>query len=193
MQAIRTINIYRVRFTHFWEEMDAWQNFIKAIFFASLIILGAKINIFTPFTPIPFTLQTFFIMSLSLYLREKYTLISTGIYLLLGLIGVAVFAGNGAGYTYFVGATGGYLISFLLVPPIISRVFHRYNRTWKSAFLSCITGSILILSIGSLYLGIYLGDVSRGFVLGFLPFIGVEIIKAIGSATSAKILLVGKS
>ena len=189
MQTFEIINHRRVRFTNFWDNMNVWQNLMVAMLFAFLTVLGAKIRLFVPFTPVPFTLQTFFIMTASLYLRERWAPVSTGIYLLLGLVGLPVFAGNGSGIEYLMGATGGYLLAFLVVPPLMSHIFHRHRYAWKSAFAASMTGSMLILLIGSIYLGVYLGNLSKGLLLGFLPFVSVELLKALCAATSAKVLL----
>ncbi len=191
MDVFETINSYRVRFANHWEHMKFWQNLGVSLLFVSLITLGAKIRIYLPFTPVPFTLQTFFIMTASLYLREKWASLSTGIYLLLGLVGIPVFAGDSSGVSYFFGSTGGYLIAFLIVPPIISHLFRRYGYTWKSAFAASFMGSMLILAIGSIYLGIYIGNLAQGIIQGFLLFLGVELFKALGSAGAAKILFPG--
>ena len=189
MQVGKTINFYRVRFTNFWESMDKYQNLLATLLFSLLITLGAKIRIYTPLSPVPFTLQTFFIMSASLYLRGKWSSMASLFYILLGIFGFPVFAGESAGITYLLGATGGYLIAFLIVPPLISHIFRRSGRTWRAGLLASLFGSLLILTIGSLYLGVYVGNMERGFLLGFVPFIGIEVAKALGATTSAKLLI----
>ena len=188
MQLWENINMLRVRFLNFWENMDTVKNLTAALFFTALVTLGAKIRLYTPFTPVPFTLQTFFIFTASLYLRKHWSSVATGFYLLIGILGIPVFAGDGTGLTYLLGATGGYLLAFLLVPPFISRVFRKFEYSWFSAFTASVLGAILILTIGSLYLGLYIGDIPRGFALGFIPFVGVELAKAMGAAGAAKIL-----
>lgn len=64
---------------------------------------------------VPFTLQTA-AMALSGYvLGAKYGTISTVLYILLGTIGVPVFAGMSAGPGVLFGATGGYIFGFILL------------------------------------------------------------------------------
>ncbi len=186
MQLWENVNRYRIQFLNLWENMDVVKNLVASLFFASLIALGAKIRIYTPLTPVPFTLQTFFIFTASLYLRRHWASVATGLYIFMGLIGIPVFAGENAGITYILGATGGYLLAFLVVPPLISWMFRKREYSWFSAFAASVLGALLILSIGSLYLGIYIGNIAKGFILGFLPFVGVELAKATGAAGAAK-------
>lgn len=64
---------------------------------------------------VPFTLQTA-AMALSGYLLgEKYGTGSTILYVLLGTIGVPVFAGMSAGPGVLFGATGGYIFGFIFM------------------------------------------------------------------------------
>lgn len=64
---------------------------------------------------VPFTLQTA-AMALSGYLLgEKYGTVSTILYVLLGTIGVPVFAGMSAGPGALFGATGGYIFGFIFM------------------------------------------------------------------------------
>ena len=64
---------------------------------------------------VPFTLQTA-AMALSGYLLgEKYGTVSTILYVLLGTIGVPVFAGMSAGPGVLFGATGGYIFGFIFM------------------------------------------------------------------------------
>ena len=64
---------------------------------------------------VPFTLQTA-AMALSGYLLgEKYGTVSTILYVLLGTIGVPLFAGLSAGPGVLFGATGGYIFGFIFM------------------------------------------------------------------------------
>ena len=58
--------------------------------------------------------QTFAIGLTATFLGRKLGLISVGVYLLLGLIGLPVFSGMTGGIAVLFGPTGGYLIGFLL-------------------------------------------------------------------------------
>lgn len=78
--------------------------------FAALIAVCSWISI--P-GPVPFTLQTFAVFLAVALLGGKRGILCVLVYLLLGLIGVPVFAGFGAGPGKLLGLTGGYLLGFL--------------------------------------------------------------------------------
>lgn len=64
--------------------------------------------------PTPITLQTLAVMLAGLCLGAWRGAAAVGLYLLVGLAGIPVFAGGSAGVAPFVGPSGGYLISFLI-------------------------------------------------------------------------------
>ena len=59
---------------------------IAVIFFIATITLGAYVRIPLPFTPVPLTLQTFFVLLSSAFLGIKFGLFIQFCYILLGLI-----------------------------------------------------------------------------------------------------------
>ena len=82
---------------------------------AALIAICSWINI--P-TAVPFTLQTFGIFTVLLLLGGDRGTMATFIYVLLGAVGVPVFAGFTGGVGILLGTTGGYIIGFLFMGPI---------------------------------------------------------------------------
>ena len=85
----------------------------------TLIALGAAlIAALSPFTiplgPIPITLQTLAIGLIASIYRPKEATLSVVIYLLLGAIGLPVFAGGHGGIASFYGPTAGFLLFFPL-------------------------------------------------------------------------------
>jgi len=67
-----------------------------------------------PFT-VPFTLQTFGVAFALLLLGGSDGLISIGLYIVLGALGLPVFSGFGAGIGHLLGPTGGFVAGFLLM------------------------------------------------------------------------------
>ena len=78
--------------------------------FAALIAVCAQIQI--P-TAVPFTLQTFAIFLTVGLLGGKRGTVSVVIYILLGMVGLPVFAGFKGGIAALLGTTGGYIIGFI--------------------------------------------------------------------------------
>lgn len=80
---------------------------------------------------IPFTLQTFMIFVIAYTLKLKSALCVVVIYLLLGIIGVPVFSSFNSGLSYFLGATGGFLIGFIPMVTIINILSLKNNNENK--------------------------------------------------------------
>ena len=82
----------------------------------AFLAIGAFIKI--PNSPIPFTLQTFFVYFALFFIGPKKSLVSIAVYLTLGALGLPVFSGFAGGLHVLFGATGGYLFGFLLIPVV---------------------------------------------------------------------------
>jgi biotin transport system substrate-specific component len=80
--------------------------------FAALIAVGAFIQFNLPFTPVPVTLQTLFVLLAGLFLPPGWALASIFLYLFAGLIGLPVFASGMRGFAAFQGPSAGFLLGF---------------------------------------------------------------------------------
>lgn len=147
--------------------------------FAILIAIGSYIYLPLPFTPVPMTFQLFFVLLSGILLGPIYGVLSVLIYIILGVLGLPVFAGGGSGLGYLFGKTGGYILGFLATPIIVGNII-RLNK--KLLILAIILGIFLIHLLGVLYLSKFLSiSIFKAFTLGSLPFIPIDIIK--GSLT----------
>ena len=81
--------------------------------FAALVAVGAFIKVSIPIEPFPmhFTLQLFFALLAGFLLGPRLALTSVGVYLILGLVGVPIFAAGG-GLSYLIRPTFGFLLGF---------------------------------------------------------------------------------
>ena len=92
------------------------RNLSRVALFAALMAICSWISI--P-APVPFTLQTFSVFLAPALLGGKMGTIAVGTYLLLGAVGLPIFAGFSGGIGALLGATGGYLLGFLLTTLVI--------------------------------------------------------------------------
>ena len=121
--------------------------------FASLIAAGAFIKITLPIQPIPmhFTLQWFFVLLAGLLLNKKLAGASVGVYLLLGLMGVPVFA-SGGGMSYLLRPTFGYLIGFGVSAYSMAWLCERVQSlSFIKLLLVSVAGLLIYYSIGVVY------------------------------------------
>src|SRR5689334_17859127 len=79
-----------------------------------LIALCARISFYVGDNPVPYTFQTFGVLLSAGALGFRRGLAATALYVLLGVIGLPVFAGGDHGIERLLGASGGYLVGFML-------------------------------------------------------------------------------
>lgn len=150
--------------------------------FIILTALGAFVRIPLPFTPVPVTLQTFFVLLAGAFLGSGLGSLSQASYILLGVLGVPLFTGPGSGLLYLSGPTAGYLIGFVLAAFLLGRLV-RYCRSAKTIFLSFLAADLVLLGCGIIWLKFILGySLLKLFWIGFLPFIPGNLLK-ISAAT----------
>ena len=149
--------------------------------FAALISICAWISI--P-TTVPFTLQTFAVCLTAGLLGMKRGTLTIVVYLLLGAIGLPVFAGFQGGLGSLLGTTGGYLIGFLFTALIVGFISDRFGRKLPAVAAAMVVGIAVCYAFGTVwFLLLYIkntGPVGIGTVLSWcvIPFIIPDIIKA---------------
>ncbi len=144
--------------------------------FCLLTILGAMVRVPLPGTPVPMTLQTAVVLFAGVALGARLGACSQLLYLAIGLIGVPVFADSGAGPQYVFGATGGYLLGFLIVPVVVGRLTARSSRL-KPTLAAAAVGTILIFALGVGWLAILTGSVWGALQQGLFPFWLAALLK----------------
>ena len=147
---------------------------------AALIAICSWINI--P-TVIPFTLQTFAVfLVLCLFGGERGT-IATLVYVLLGAVGVPVFAGFAGGLGVLLGNTGGYIFGFILMGIIyifLTRIFGNKNAVKITAL---VIGLIACYAFGTAwFMYVYMKNTGEVGLLTVLTwcvfhFINPDIVK----------------
>lgn len=151
---------------------------LPTVFFALLTGFGAQMRIPLPFTPVPITLQTLFVLSSGAVLGPFWGLTSQLLYLLLGIMGCPYFAGWQKGILTLLGPTGGYLLGFPLASYIAGLIAGKGEL--KRMYLGMVSGNILIYLFGSLWLGNVLSlSFKQALIKGVLPFIPGDIFKIV--------------
>ena len=163
---------------------------------AALIIATARISIPLPFTPIPITGSTFGVLLVSGALGFRRGLLSIALYILIGLIGLPVFAEGRSGLATLTGARGGYLIGFLVAGSIVGRLAELgWDRKIVGALGAMAIGNVVIYLIGVPWLmAVTHIDLPAGIAQGFTPFVIGDAIKLIlaGLAFPAAWWVVGR-
>lgn len=148
-----------------------------AIFTAVIIITGF-IQIPLPFSPVPITLQTMAVILTGLLLNKKEAAMSMIVFVLLGAIGLPVFAGGKGGLDVIVGPTGGYIISWIFAAWLIAMFKGKVFNWVRFGAVSMIFGIALVYVIGVPWLAFSTGmDLQKAFAVGAAPFIIGDLFK----------------
>lgn len=152
--------------------------------FAVLTAIGAWISMPLPVTPVPFTLQVFFVLLSGAVLGGMMGALAQVIYVLLGLIGFPVFAGGESGPGVLIGPTGGYLVGFVFGAYVTGRTTQKLRSprlVWMA--LATVLGLIPIYTLGEIGLWIWVrSSFSLLLMAGVTPFLSGDIIKALVAA-----------
>ncbi len=153
----------------------------------AFMALGAFVRIPLPFTPVPLTLQTFFVLLSAALLGRKLSWFALLGYIAFGVMGVPVFAGANSGWLYAFGPTAGYFAGFALATVFIAFSLGSHNASWRRITGIFALADILILLCGALWLKLLLRlSGVQALALGFLPFIPGDILKVLAAAVVYK-------
>jgi len=151
---------------------------IAVFVFTVFTALGGFVRIPLPFSPVPLTLQTFFVL-LGAALLGSAGVLPQIAYVLLGTMGLPVFSGAGSGIAYLCGPTAGYLAGFILAALFVVQ-FIKYCRN----NLILVLGMLFLADLALLFCGIAWLKLLFGypwgklFFIGVLPFIPGDLIKS---------------
>lgn len=157
--------------------------------FVSLIAICSWISV--P-TTIPFTMQTFAVFFTLFMLGGLLGTYAVAVYLLVGAVGVPVFAGFSGGMGILLGTTGGYLLGFLAISILyLVLIKNPMEKPWLDIIV-LIIGQLVCYVLGTLqFVFVYgqnVGEIGVMTALGWcvLPYIIPDLIKLTLAFTLAK-------
>ena len=196
MAIATTINRAKYDVFRWRYELSIPKKLALALGMAALTGLVAQVRIPLPWTVVPITGQTFAVLLAGVLLGRRWGGISLGIYAGLGAVGLPWFAGWTGGFGVLTGATGGYIIGFILAALFLGHFTDKYirSRSFFSMFgLMLFANFTLIYIPGLLWLGLWLNMIAgtpATFItllgMGAFPFIVGDIIKAAAAAAVAR-------
>ncbi|HEY8135453.1 MAG TPA: biotin transporter BioY [Candidatus Limnocylindrales bacterium] len=189
------------------ERAASWQRHLLMIAVGTLlIILGARISFYLPGNPlVPVTLQTFGVLFGGALLGFRRSLLSVGLYLLLGFVGLPVFALDETTGLYrsglstviglesgqiVLGPSGGYLVGFLFAGGLVGRLAELgWDRKIGGSIAAMLLGNLVVYLIGIPWLMAAAGlNLEDGLRYGLWDFVPGDLIKV---AVAAALLPVG--
>lgn len=139
---------------------------------AALTALAAQVVITLPFTPVPITGQTFAVLVTASLLGRVRAVAAQVLYLAAGAAGLHVFAGGAHGLASLQGATGGYLVGFVLAAGVVGRLAERgWDRRPWSALGTMVLGNLVIYAVALpwLYATVGAGLCTHPFFGAYIP------------------------
>ncbi len=170
-----------------------------------VIALSAAVSIRLPGNPVPITGQTFGVLLVAGALGLRRGVASTALYLAIGIVGLPAFAEGKAGLAIIasvnggrlvLGATGGYLVGFVLASALVGRLAERgWDRRLPGALAAMALGNLAIYAAGLPWLAAATGySVGETITKGLVPFVLGDMLKLVlaGAALPAAWWVVGR-
>lgn len=171
-------------------------NLARAALFAALMGGFAYVSFPNPLSPgVPVTLQVLGVFLAGIMLGPAWGAFSLALYLLVGAVGLPVFAGGSAGVGVLLGPLGGYLWSYPVAAALIGLIVHRgfALREYRDASTTLLVGGMVAGTL-VIYAGGVLGLMAFGDyglvgaigvgVVAFLPVEAAKIAAAVGIVRS---------
>lgn len=145
---------------------------------AAVLSISSYISIPLPFSTVPFTLQSLFLMVIALSMPISISFYTVGLYLLLGAIGLPVFSNGTSGLTVLFGPTGGYLFGFLFATIVIGFIKDKLEYFFGYLFAAFVGGVGVVYLFGVLGLMLILSvSFDKAIAIGVIPFLPFDLSK----------------
>lgn len=142
---------------------------------AVLIAISAKVQV--PFWPVPMTLHTLAVLTLSAALGPRLGLAAMATYLGAGLAGLPVFSGSpdrGIGVAYALGPTGGYLMGYLVASWMTGLLAGNGGPVRVAAAM--VAGLAVVYALGLSWLAAFV-PMQELVATGLIPFLPGDLLK----------------
>ncbi len=142
---------------------------------AALMAIFSQLSIPLPFTSVPVTLQVFGLVILAVVVGAKIGTIALIVYVIIGTIGLPVFANFHSGFGVLIGPTGGYIAGFVIMAFLIGYTSSKQNKIFL--FIASFIGVAIDLLLGTIQLKIVTGmTMQAALIAGLYPFIIKDLI-----------------
>ena len=164
------------------------QNIVICGLFAAITAVLAQISIPLPFTTVPLTMQIFAVALAGLLLGSKRGFVAILIYVLLGAIGLPVFAQMSGGLGVLLGPTGGFLLGCPFMAFVIGYISERTSSKLY-ILLSMVLGLGVVYITGTIMYSVVTNSTIKDSIMYcVVPFVVVDLIKLF-LATSVGVLV----
>ena len=168
------------------KKLTTYQMAVTALMAAVMCVLGP---LTVPIGAVPISLANFVICLTAWLLGPKFGTLSVAVYLCIGLIGVPVFSGYGAGLAKLAGPTGGYLVGYLLLALIGGLFIEKSNRNQVVSGICLVLGDAACYVLGTAWF-VFQMQCELGYALSVCvyPFIALDLAKIVVSCVVGALL-----
>ena len=168
------------------KKLTTYQMAVTALMAAALCVLGP---LSVPIGAIPISLSNFVICLTVWLLGPKFGTLSVAVYLLIGLVGVPVFSGYGAGIAKLAGPTGGYLVGYLLLAFIGGLFIEKSKGQPVISGIGLVLGDAACYVLGTAWF-VFQMQCELGYALSVCvyPFIALDLAKIVVSCIVGALL-----
>ncbi len=153
----------------------AWSIALMALF---VVLLSISAWIKIPVGPVPVTLQTLVVFLAAAILGPKRGAIAVASYIALGFAGLPLFSGFAGGSAAIMGATGGYLVGFILSALATGTIVCKLGKSVPVLAAAMLTGLAICYAFGTVWF-MAISGASASYVMSVcvVPFIVPDAIK----------------
>lgn len=151
---------------------------------AALTALAAQLQFSVPGNPVPFTFQTLAVLLTGAALGSVRGLLSMALYVVAGFA-LPIYSGGAHGISQLLGATGGYLVGFVVAAAVVGRLAElQFSSHFVKMLISSVAGTAIIYAIGVSVLTFTAmkGSWALGVQYGLTPFLFWDALKALVAA-----------
>lgn len=147
-------------------------------------LTGVLAQVAIPLWPVPITGQTLAVLLVGSSLGASRGAASMLLYAVLGVAGVPWFSDASHGVGVLLGATGGYIVGFVLAAALVGWLAQRrWDRRFAQAVVTFVAGSATVFAVGLPWLAVVTGaDLAQTLEWGLWPFVPGGIVKALVAA-----------
>ena len=144
---------------------------------AVICVLG-PLSVTLPISPVPVSLGILGIFFAVYVNGMLWGTVSTLMYILLGFVGVPVFAGFTSGAGKLLGPTGGYIIGYLFISVIAGFFIEKFEKKIPLHVFGMLLGTAICYLLGTAWLSLSLKmTFGAALMAGVIPFIPADILK----------------
>jgi biotin transport system substrate-specific component len=169
----------------------------RVAMYTALTCSAAVIFRYVPESVVPYSILPLVVLLAGFILGPRLGAWSMGLYVLIGLLGVQVFATQPfGGLTYLIKPTFGYLLGYILAAYAVGKVLALMKEPgiiWS--YFAVLVGIACIYTVGLAYMYLILNlvvhdaqSVWQIVKLGFIPFIVLDLIKGFAAVVLGRVL-----